>query len=189
VTTCLSTTVTLTSASGFKKVPGSFVFGGYDSSRVETNSLDFTMADDVSRDLVVGLQSLTYVQAGSSSRPLITSGMLALIDSSTPYIVLPEDACEMFENAFNLVWDNDLELYTVNDANHNTLRSSNLNITFLLGNGETGGNTISITLPYDAFDLSVDETFTGNGTQRYFPLKRASNETQYTLGRTFLQEA
>jgi len=51
-----------------------------------------------------------------------------------------------------------------------------------------GGDTVRIVLPYAAFDLKAEYPLVQN-TSYYFPLKHAANETQYTLGRTFLQEA
>ncbi|KAL9030785.1 MAG: hypothetical protein Q9180_006874, partial [Flavoplaca navasiana] len=45
-----------------------------------------------------------------------------------------------------------------------------------------------IELPYAAFDLIAERPLMKNAT-RYFPLMRAADESQYTLGRTFLQEA
>jgi hypothetical protein len=65
----------------------------------------------------------------------------------------------------------------------------NPNVTFTIG-GTQGGSTVSITLPYGAFNLNAQFPFVANGNSTpYFPLRRAANSTQYTLGRTFLQEA
>jgi hypothetical protein len=55
------------------------------------------------------------------------------------------------------------------------------------GNGNSS-DRLDITLPYAAFDLKASPPLAGNQTFYYFPLKQAANETQYTLGRTFLQE-
>lgn len=52
----------------------------------------------------------------------------------------------------------------------------------------TGGPGFNVTLPYAAFDLTAEYPLVSNSS-RYFPLQRAANDTQYTLGRTFLQEA
>lgn len=57
-----------------------------------------------------------------------------------------------------------------------------------MGASSSGGESVEITLPYAAFDLTVAYPIEFNSTN-YFPLKRAANDTQYTLGRTFLQEA
>jgi hypothetical protein len=72
------------------------------------------------------------------------------------------------------------------DADH--VPAMNPVLTFMLGNTVDGGQTVSIDLPYNAFDLQADYPIYPNATN-YFPLRRASNDTQYTLGRVFLQEA
>jgi hypothetical protein len=137
---------------------------------------------------VVGLQSLKYTDSTGLSKELLSGGILTFIDSTIPYIVLPLSACQEFENVLGIQWNDTAELYTISDSVHNSLTSSNPNFTFILGNGENGGNTIPIVLPYAAFDLTASAPLV-SGSSRYFPLKRASNDTQFTLGRTFLQEA
>ena len=47
---------------------------------------------------------------------------------------------------------------------------------------------MNISLPYAAFDLQASSPIFPNGTN-YFPLRRASNPSQYALGRAFFQEA
>ena len=60
----------------------------------------------------------------------------------------------------------------------------------MLGNDAQGGQTVNITLPYASFDLQLTQFYPGiNQTTQYFPLRRAANDTQHTLGRTFLQES
>lgn len=99
---------------------------------------------------------------------------------------LPKSVCQSFETAFGLVWNDTAELYLLNETTHSNLLAQNPTFSFTLGASPAGGNTTAITLPYAAFDLSYTTT---DGTSRYFPLKRADNETQYTLGRVFLQES
>jgi hypothetical protein len=106
------------------------------------------------------------------------------------------EACVLFEKAFGLVWDPITELYLVNEGQHNKLVLSNANITFNVvpytqQSGESNKkDNVNIVLPYKAFDLMAKPPYQGlNSSSRYFPLRRADNETQYTLGRTFLQEA
>jgi hypothetical protein len=50
------------------------------------------------------------------------------------------------------------------------------------------GETQNIQLPYGAFDMQASYPFYQNATN-YFPIRRAANNSQYTIGRTFLQEA
>jgi hypothetical protein len=76
----------------------------------------------------------------------------------------------------------------LSEDQHSALLAANPSVTFVLADQESGGQTVSITLPYSAFDLMVEYPIVANPTY-YFPLRKAENETQYTLGRTFLQEA
>lgn len=171
---------------GLKEVYGQLIFSGYDTSRFTENSISFTMADDVTRDLVVALQSISY--SGSSSATLLSSSIDIFIDSTDPNIWLPDDVCDAFESAFGLTLDNTTGLYLVNETHRNTLLDDDAEVAFTLSDVSSGGSTVTVTLPYAAFDLTAEYPLVAN-TSYYFPLKRASNSTQYTLGRTFLQEA
>lgn len=99
---------------------------------------------------------------------------------------LPTSVCQSFEKAFGLVWNETAELYLLNETTHSNLLAQNPTFSFTLGASPSDGNTTVIKLPYAAFDLNYTTT---DGTSRYFPLKRADNDTQYTLGRVFLQES
>ncbi|KAI0161206.1 acid protease [Xylariaceae sp. FL1272] len=169
-----------------KQVYGQLIFSGYDTSRFTENSVSFTMADDYTRDLVVSLQSISY--SGSTTSVLLSDSIDIFIDSTDPNLWLPDDVCDAFEQAFGLTIDDASGLYLVNDTHHVTLQNSNAQVSFRLSDVNSGGSAVTITLPYDAFDLQAESPLV-NDTSYYFPLKRAANETQYTLGRTFLQEA
>ena len=169
---------------------GSLTLGGYDSARFAPNDLSFTFAPDDSRDLVVGIQAITYADESQKTRDLLgsSSGILAYVDSTIAEIWLPESACAAFEAAFGLVYDPVNKLYPINSTWQSTLQSRNPNVTFTIGNTASGGATVDIILPYAAFDLEASWPKYPNNTL-YFPLQRAANETQITLGRTLLQEA
>jgi hypothetical protein len=169
-----------------KQVYGQLIFSGYDTSRFKENSVSFTMAGDITRDLVVSLQSISY--SGSNSATLLSNPIDIYIDSTDPNLWLPADACDAFEQAFGLTLDETSGLYLVNDTHHDTLLNTNAQVTFRLSDVKTGGDSVAIVLPYQAFDLNATAPLVANSS-RYFPLKRAANATQYTLGRTFLQEA
>lgn len=174
---------------GLKGVFGSLTFGGYDSSRLVPNNVTFDRAPDVSRDLVVGLQSITSTAGNGSRHSLLPNPIWTFIDSTLPFIYLPLESCQAFENAFGLTYNDTARLYIVDDSLHQSLTTSNPNITFQLGNSLTGGPTVDIVLPYASFDLLASPPRVVGNATKYFPLKRAANDTQYTLGRTFLQEA
>lgn len=169
-----------------KGVTGSLTLGGYDASLFTQNNLTFTFAPNVARDVVVGVQSITTIDASQNKTSLLSSGILAFVDSTDPYLYLPLEVCQKFENTFGLTWDNRSQLYLVNDSLHTALLARNPNFTFTLGNSAKGGQTIDITLPYASFDLQMSYPLNNS---RFFPVKRAINDTQITLGRAFLQEA
>ena len=163
------------------------MLGGYDLSKSGPTNMSFAFGPDISRDLTVGLQAISASFSGTT-HSLLSDGIFTFIDSTVPEIWLPLAACQQFEKALGLSWDETSELYLVNDTLHTSLLNKNASFTFQIGNTTTGGETINITLPYSSFDLSVSWPKVTNTTS-YFPLRRAANDTQYTLGRTFLQEA
>ncbi|KAK3986840.1 aspartic peptidase domain-containing protein [Cladorrhinum sp. PSN332] len=169
-----------------KQVNGQIVFAGYDTSRFTENSVSFTMADDVTRDLVVALQSISY--SGSTSATLLSDSIDIYIDSTDANLWLPSEVVDEFEKAFGLTLDETSGLYLVNETHRNTLLDSNAQVSFRLSDVKAGGDTVTIVLPYAAFDLTAKYPLVDN-TSHYFPLKRANSSGQYTLGRTFLQEA
>lgn len=176
---------------GLKKVLGSLTLGGYDQSRFKPNNFSFTFADQSARALIVGVQSIMAIntlQAVTSLTSTATSHF-SYIDSTVSHLWLPRAVCDAFEQAFGLTYDSHTDLYLVNDTIHAQLQSLNPTITFKLGDttAETGQN-IDITLPYAAFDLQASKPYYQNATN-YFPIRRGANDTQYVLGRTFLQEA
>lgn len=174
---------------GFKQVLGSLTLGGYDQSRFTPNNLSFSFAPNTT-DLVVGIQSIVSTNANGSSNSLLSSGILAYIDSTVSGLTLPIEVCQSFEKAFGLKYNQTNGFYLVDDALHTTLLEQNANVTFTLGSTITGGTTINITLPYNSFDLHLSPPVPLiSGKTNYFPLQRAINTTRYVLGRTFLQEA
>ena len=125
--------------------------------------------------------------AGGISTPLSTLSIATYVDSITPFIYLPTTVCKKFEAAFDLTWNNEVQAYLVNDTLNDRLMAQNATVVFELGNWEADKN-VNISLPYAAFDLIAEYPLMPDRT-RYFPLVRATNDTQYTLGRAFLQEA
>jgi hypothetical protein len=142
---------------------------------------------------IVELTAVTYLPTGVSTITtaisLMPESLYISIDSTIPYIYLPVIICDLFEAEFGLQWDSASEIYTINDTMHLSLRNLSPNISFTLSN--TAGEMLEFVLPYAAFDLRASFPVLPNGTNatNYFPLKRAKDSTQYTLGRVFLQEA
>lgn len=167
------------------KVFGSLVLGGYDKSRFEGNNLSFPFGSDISMDFQVAIQDITSnVTTGS----LLGSGIIAYISTLVADIWLPTSACQKFEKAFGLIWDNKTELYLLNDTLHQDLLEKNPTVSFKVG-PQVSGDSVTINMPYWNFYQTATSALAGNSSGLYFPLKRAANDTQYILGRTFLQSA
>jgi Eukaryotic aspartyl protease len=181
-----------------QKAHGSLTMGGYDAARSDiAHGLAVNMGVENIRDLLLAITNIT-----SDGEPLLKTGIYAFIDSTIPHIWLPLDVCARFEEVFGLVFDNVTDLYLVNNTLHDHLLRSNPNVTISLASSVSGevpaeassnSSAIDIILPYGAFDMEATYPLASstdiNATSRYFPLRRAFNSSQYTLGRTFLQEA
>ncbi|OCK83868.1 acid protease [Lepidopterella palustris CBS 459.81] len=170
------------------KLPGSLTLGGYDESRFKSSQVSFQFALDDSKTLSMGIQMITATNTLQGSINIMSAEILSFIDSTVPHIWLPQTVCDRFEQAFGLTYDPTTDLYLVNNTIHNQLLDLNPTVTFALGNTGDPANTVNIALPYGAFDLQATYPIYANLTN-YFPIRRAANDTQYTLGRTFLQEA
>jgi hypothetical protein len=197
----------------------SLTLGGYDTLRYEPHDTKFSL-DPVTRLPAVRLRSViaevpTEEQAPnknwtSTARPLVTmdDSIIAIIDSSTPYLWLPTEVCERFAAALNLKWREDLGLYVFADGAEYTRWQSDtaLSFTFTLSSYQNADNfgqplntpgVVNITLPSAAFAQILRYPFKnviqwGETSVPYFPLKRSTqevNKNQYIIGRAFLQEA
>ncbi|KAG9916951.1 acid protease, partial [Aureobasidium melanogenum] len=175
----------------FTGVEGSLTLGGYDQSRFQVNNIEFDFASDPVKDTIVAIQSITTQAVNSSSSvELLPAPIYASIDSTVSQIWLPLDACQAFEQEFGLVWDSTYNLYIVNSSLHASLLARNASVNFTIGTTASGLQQTTITLPYAAFDMTAQSPYQGLADRsNYFPLRRAANSSQYTLGRTFMQEA
>lgn len=192
---------------GLKSVPASLTIGGYDANRFEPHDTSFSLNPNQDPEVSVNQISVTAaplvtstVQTGWSDNSITllepADAALYIIDSSTPYLWLPDVICDRFEKALGLTYDDDVQLYTFrnNLSRHETLVNWNLTFTFVIADLPGSPNSVSLSLPYAAFDLQLSYPYPGlNATSsstptKYFPLRKAANNTQYTLGRAFLQE-
>ncbi|KAF2729289.1 acid protease [Polyplosphaeria fusca] len=172
-------------------VLGSLTLGGYDASRFIPHDVSFGFAPDNERDLVVGVVGITANSATKNKYDLLARDPFTIyVDSTIAEMWLPIEVCEAFEKAFGLKYDNSTELYLVDNITHQQLLADNATITFSLGQKFADNDTIDITLPYSAFDLTAMPPYKGiQDPSPFFPIRRAEKENQFVLGRTFLQEA
>ncbi|KAB2568979.1 putative peptidase aspartic protein [Lasiodiplodia theobromae] len=175
-------------AGSYNRVPkiyGSLTLGGKDTNRYEDNDISIPFGSDISRDLLCAVQSVT---TNVSSSPLLSTPNYWYIDSLVASMWFPEDACTAFEEAFGIEWDDEYSIYLINDTQHETLLEQKAAITITIGANTSTSDTVDIVLPYESMALNASWPVYPNAT-RYFPLKRAVNDTMYTLGRAFLQNA
>jgi hypothetical protein len=168
---------------GYTKIPGSLVLGGYDRTRHSEKML--TVPSTL--DTIVGIQSISTKFSNSTTANLLASGIIATIDTNAQDIWLPPSVCDAFASVLGLTYFPDADRYYVTDAARATLQATSPAFTFTIGTAAAGGATITIEVPYAAFDLQARYPIFRNPTY-YFPIRRAANESQYTLGRAFLQE-
>ncbi|EXJ55477.1 hypothetical protein A1O7_08404 [Cladophialophora yegresii CBS 114405] len=189
-----------------KGVPASLTLGGVDANRFVPNGMSFSLSQDYAP--VVAINSIS-LSSGAESLPTNwnsnpqalldpSQADLFTIDSSTPFLWLPEQACDAFANSLNLTYDETLQTYlfpTDSSSSPEALSAWNLTFTFTLSNLPGSSSQIQLSLPYDAFNLQLIYPFPNlaanftSAPTNYFPLRKAANSTQYTIGRAFLQEA
>ncbi|KAF2654312.1 acid protease [Lophiostoma macrostomum CBS 122681] len=171
-------------------VLSSLTLGGYDTTRFVPNDLSFGFAPDNERDIVVGVVGIQTSSATKSNVDLLARDDFTMyIDSTVAELYLPIEVCEAFEKTFGLTYDDATHLYLVDDLLHEQLRADNATIEFSLGT-KSADTIVNITLPYAALDMQAQPPYRGlQNATRYFPIRRAQNDTQFVLGRTFLQEA
>ncbi|KAI0206461.1 aspartic peptidase domain-containing protein [Astrocystis sublimbata] len=200
---------------GAKGMPMSLTLGGYDANRFEPHDVQFSL-NATTRQPQVLVRSITAsvsdVEKAPTewSAPSITlssfnESMTALVDSSTPYLWLPPTICDRFADAFNLTWNETLGLYIFpnNDDLARYRAAPDLAFTFTMSSSDDKSNfgsptnmsgVVNITVSANAFVQSLQYPFKGvieygAPAVPYFPLKRAENDSQLIIGRSFLQEA
>ncbi|KAI7199751.1 hypothetical protein D0869_08434 [Hortaea werneckii] len=175
---------------------GSLVIGGYDKDRSQGSNLTIPLGGPNNQTLGVGVVNILAENTANGTVSLWRdpSPLIAKIDSTVSQLWLPQSVCDLFASTFGLEFDNTTGLYLVNQTTHEQLLLSNPSISFMIGPNTTdtsasaAADNLNIVLPYAAFDLQADIPLYNSSTD-YFPIRVAANETQYTLGRTFLQEA
>ncbi|KAF2031271.1 acid protease [Setomelanomma holmii] len=165
------------------KVFGSLVLGGADTTRYEPNKVTFPFGADISLDLQVATQRISV---NSTTAPLLSTPIISYISTLVPDIWLPSDTCTEFAKAFGLSYNTTSKDFYINSTMHQTNLANNPVVTMLVG-PEASGASVNIKLPYWNFYLAAPQD-TEEGVFR-FPIRQASNDTQYVLGRAFLQSA
>ncbi|XP_014553124.1 hypothetical protein COCVIDRAFT_18896 [Bipolaris victoriae FI3] len=175
-------------------VPGSLVLGGYDESRFTSKGTSIRMPNDKDNKLVVGVQSILYAMdqdvETNTVRLTPNGGFSATIDSTLPYLILPDEVCDEFVSKFRLDFDKDSQLFLVDSTSHQANERENATVSFKIGASPSDSDIFtSIVLPYAAFVQQASFPLpVANDNTQYFPIKKSENG-KFVLGRTFLQEA
>jgi hypothetical protein len=191
-----------------KTVPSSLTLGGVDTNRFVSNHASFTLDPKQAPTVSVNEISVYCAPLESDSsypnwreqNPLSllnsSTAVYATIDSSTPFLWLPEAVCDNFAAALNLTYNDTLGLYLFGEGGTTpeVLQQYNMTFTFSISDYPGSDNTVDLALSYKALNLqlqypfpNLDANFT-SPPQNYFPLRKAANEAQYIIGRAFLQE-
>lgn len=173
------------------KAFGSLVFGGYDASLIEMEKALVVPFSEGSAQTTARMRVFVSSISLKNSTTTVTEevSISTILDSGTSETWLPRQVCAIFEDRFQLQWNESAEMYLIDNALDTALRRTS--VSFTLGI-DADSETITVELPYAAFDHEVKSplaNITDDTTLRYFPLKRAIDDTQAYLGRTFFQEA
>lgn len=174
--------------------PGSLVLGGYDESRLSSplsSASTFTLSASQTVPMV-NVTSLS-LQYGATERSVDlveeSASFTAIIDSTLPYLYLPDTICDALAERLGLIYDDFNDLYTVND----TQRATNLNsvdtLKLQLSDALGGTAATSITFNFRALDMSTSWPIlnANNTSEGFIPIRKARKTP--ILGRTFFQEA
>jgi len=111
------------------------------------------MPSSINNTLLVGVQSILYhsnsgVGGNDYSLTSTTSGFFATIDSTLPYLYLPDEIVDKFVDKFRLQYDSGTEMYLLNDTSHKFNIQKNPNVAFKIGSTPSVSlNSVTITLP------------------------------------------
>lgn len=153
-----------------------------------SESISFPFDPDDSRPLSLKIQRMSASNTLQGTVSLLENEIYVQLDFTVAHLWLPYETCDRIQEAFGLIYDNITSLYKVNDTIHTELRKRNPSITIGLGMSQSPSERVAIKLPYAAFDLQASHPLYPNATN-YFPIRRGANESQFTLGRVFMQEA
>ncbi|KAI0152472.1 acid protease [Hypoxylon sp. NC0597] len=200
---------------GSRGIPLSLTLGGYDANRFESHDIRFSL-NATTRQPEVLMRAITASVSDPGNAPtpwpnpsvplsFFNESVTALLDSSTPYLWLPEAICDRFAASLNLTWNETFGLYLFPDNdNLERFRSSpDLSFTFTLSSADNRDDfgqplnvhgVVNITVSANAFIQSLRYPFMnlidfGAPAIPYFPLRRTSSDGPVILGRSFFQEA
>ncbi|PHH64591.1 hypothetical protein CDD81_4202 [Ophiocordyceps australis] len=201
-----------TAGAHYRKTVVSATLGGYDAARFEPHDTTFSLMPNNSNPQAlvrsIWLNSLDKSDLSVNYTDVILSSwednFTAVIDSSTPYLWLPEQVCKRWAAAYDVSYNDTFDLYTMAPEKylHHTADETS-EITFSLSSFDNKDNfgrplqipgVVNITLPTEAFVSLLQFPF-GGGVLKYgdsavpYLTVRISKDDNFILGRSFLQES
>jgi hypothetical protein len=168
---------------------GSLVFGGYDQSRIEGVPVQFDMGPPALTELAVSVSSIV-IDGKSTGVASTQHTFTAIVDSTLPYLFLPNATCDWLAKQLNLQFDDLAELYIIDPTSlrYNMGNITSIAITLGPTNSSPPSSNLTIRFPYDAFNSNASWVWGWESQQHIFPIKRAPSSIA-VLGRVFFQEA
>jgi hypothetical protein len=123
---------------------------------------------------------------GTENISILPTPISATLDSTLPFLELPEAACHNWQHTFGLQHDSETGFFVPNSTTLRILRELNTSVVLTL-NGDNDPNPFDIILPFEAFDHEIQTTFDSRTTP-YFPIKAAEQNRGNVLGRVLFQE-
>lgn len=202
-----------TAGAHYLNTPASLTLGGYDAARFDNHDDQFILGSDDDfpwaqvRGIQVSTQGNSELASEWNSSTMIlsnyTNSFAALVDSTTPFLWLPPDACDAFASALNLTYSNTFDLYTLTNEQYESLRAADayefvFSLSSLSNNDDFGDplnvpGVVNITIPSRALVGTLEypymEELIGYSSPAvpYFALRKSSMST--IIGRSFMQEA
>ena len=177
-----------------KTVPSSLTLGGVDTNRFVPNHASFTLSPHQApvvsiNQISVGCTPLESAASypNWSSNPLSildsSASVYATIDSSTPFLWLPEAVCDNFAAALNLTYNDTLGLYLFQEGltTPDILQQWNMTFTFSISDYPGSSNKADLAISYNAFNLQLSYPFPN------LDANFTSPPTSYFVSRSLLQ--
>ncbi|KAF2754504.1 acid protease [Pseudovirgaria hyperparasitica] len=175
--------------------PGSLTLGGFDRNLMSSQQVvapidrDAAGADGAGGALRLSVTSIKTKSGPNGDRVVSDTTITMPIDSTVPELWLPRSVCDQFQTAFNLNYSDSADRYYFGSfALAREIASKNPAVEFVIADGFESSESITISVPFSAFNLNVSFPVFESAVP-WFPIRRAANETQYTLGRVFMQAA
>lgn len=184
---------------GTDGIAGALVFGGYHSDRVVPNNHKFPLPTH-DEPLTVTVQDIAITAfEGESDKKMIIAQQItrpfpAVLDSTTPYIYLPQEAYSRILEHFNLTLDSSTGHILLSEEQKHSFEAQGFSLVFKISGYAnkqliTLRDTVQIVLPPSSLIMQLDFPHVP-APAWYLPIRIGNvSISNYVLGRTFLQEA